>query len=98
MSDLKKDIENSKRVIKEVTEHKEMFGIPDRLWFSTLAEYREVVSKGAFFWVDHHECLRHEFSGEILAANQEQVNILIEQLKELRKDMLPMLDCTKEDN
>lgn len=96
MSQIKRNIEHPNQLLEEITEHREMFGIPDNLWFCSPAEYRDIVNKGAYFWVDHHESLRHEFSGEILADNQEQVDILIAQLKALRKFMAPAPDYTKE--
>ncbi len=89
--------ENTKRIINEIIEHKKTFGIPESLCLLTEMEYRDIVGKEAYFWMDHHERLRHRFSGEILAANQEQVDILIDQLQTLRKGMFPALDCTKED-
>ena len=86
-SQAQKDIENSKRVIAEITEHKSRFGIPDKLWLIPDNDYRAIVKNEAYFWVDHHDCLRHQFSGEILAASTEQVDILIEQLHQLKEKM-----------
>ena len=96
-SQIQNDIERSQRVLQEAIEHREMFGIPESLWLLTDDEYRVIGNGGAFVCVDHHDCLRHEFSGEIIASTQEQVDILIENLKELRKKMAPALDCTKKD-
>lgn len=85
--------------IKKIIEHKSMFGIPDDkigLQIMPLSEYRDMVKREAFFFVDHNGFLRHQFSGEILAASKEQVDIIIVQLKDIRNLLDDTMDCAKE--
>lgn len=85
--------------IQKIVEHKKMFGIPDskaKLQLMTDAEYGEMLEREAFFFADHNGFLRHQFSGEILAANKEQLSILIRHLESLRREMDTALDCTRE--
>lgn len=85
--------------IKKIIEHKSMFGIPDDktgLQIMPLSEYRDMVKREAFFFVDHNGFLRHQFSGEILAASKEQVDIIIVQLKGIRNLLDDTMDCAKE--
>ncbi len=50
-------------------------------------EYRELVNGHAFFFQDSGGSLRHTLSEEILATNKEQLDVLIEQLREFRDIM-----------
>lgn len=89
----------TKVLIQKLVEHKNMFDIPDStadLQFMPLSEYRELVKREAFFFVDHHGFLRHQFSGDVIAASKEQVDILIEELKAKRRLLDDALDCAKE--
>ncbi|MEL4203025.1 hypothetical protein C9E85_04190 [Plesiomonas shigelloides] len=89
----------TKVLIQKLVEHKNMFAIPDStadLQFMSLSEYRELVKRDAFFFVDHNGFLRHQFSGDIIAASKEQVDILIEELKAKRRLLDDALDCAKE--
>ncbi|MBC3377922.1 hypothetical protein H8I69_02155 [Serratia fonticola] len=72
--------------VKEIKEHKDQFGIHDVTEMNN-EDYRQVVKDGAYFWIDHHDFVRHTFSEEILATNKFQLNILIEQLNEFRERM-----------
>lgn len=93
------DIIHSRVNIQKIIEHKKMFGIPDDksgLQLMPLSEYREMVNREAFFFVDHNGFLRHQFSGEILAASKEHIDILIEQLQKQRKLLDETMDCAKE--
>ena len=74
-------------LLEKISEHKSMFGIPESksdLQLMPLIEYQEMVNREAFFFVDHNGFLRSQFSGEILAANKKQLDIIIEQLKTTR--------------
>lgn len=85
--------------IQDIVEHKKMFGIPDsktHLQLMTDVEYAEMLGREAFFFVDHDRFLRHQFSGEIMAANKEQLDILIRHLESLRHELDTALDCTRE--
>ena len=46
--------------------------------------------------MDHNGFLRHQFSGDVMAASKEQLNILIEELKAKRELLDDALDCAKE--
>lgn len=93
------DLIYSKVMIKKMVEHKDMFGIPDskaELQLMSVSEYRDMSRRDAFFYVDHNSFLRHQFSGEVLAASKEQLDILIEQLNSKRELMGSAMDCTRE--
>lgn len=79
------DVEYSKKSIEEVIQHKSLFGFPEHLSDLSPEQYRKLVNKDAFFFVDDHNCLRHQFSGEIMATDKQQVDILIEQLQALKE-------------
>ncbi len=93
------DVIYSRVNLNKIAEHKNMFGIPDdqaALQMMPLSEYQAMVSKEAFFFVDHNGFLRHQFSGEILAASKEHIDILISHLKDQRKLLEGAVDCSKE--
>ncbi|EPJ4044306.1 hypothetical protein FCG77_009505 [Klebsiella pneumoniae] len=93
------DLVYSKVLIQKIVEHKDMFGVPDSkrdLQVMPLSEYRELVKREAFFFVDHNGFLRHQFSGDVMAASKEQLDILIEELKAKSKLLDDALDCAKE--
>lgn len=99
MSNNSDDVIYSKVLIKKIAEHKDMFGIPDSktdLQIMPLTEYRKLVKREAYFIVDHNGFLRHQFSGDFIAASKEQLDILIEGLKEKRQLLDDAMDCTKE--
>ncbi len=85
MSKINLDVECSKKSLEEVIQHKKLFGLPERLSDISPRQYRELVEKEAFFFVDHHDCLRHQFSGEIMATDKQQIDILIKQLQALKE-------------
>lgn len=92
------EVTYSKVNIKKIVEHKKLFGIPDDklgLDLMALSEYRDMVHREAFFFVDHDGYLRHQFSGELLASSKEQLEILIEQLKGMSKFLDGAIDCVK---
>ncbi|AUH01314.1 hypothetical protein CWC46_16745 [Prodigiosinella confusarubida] len=77
-------------LLEKIKEHKEMSGIPDDkrdLQVMPLSEYKTMVNREAFFFVDHNGFLRSQFSGEILAANREQLDAMIYHLQILRDKM-----------
>ncbi|HAT3688075.1 MULTISPECIES: hypothetical protein [Citrobacter freundii complex] len=93
------DVVYSKVLIHKMVEHKNMFGIPDskaELQSLALSEYREMVKRESFFFVDHNGFLRHQFSGEPIAASKEQLDILIGELKAKRELLDDALDCAKD--
>ena len=51
------------------------------------AEYKQALTDGAFFWIDHHDFVRSTLSEEILATNLEQLEAIIEHLQEYRNKM-----------
>lgn len=46
--------------------------------------------------MDHNGFLRHQFSGDVIAVSKEQLDILIDGLKEKRQLLDDAMDCTKE--
>lgn len=99
MSDKNDDVIYSRVLIKKIVEHKDMFGIPDSksdLQLMPLSDYRNMLSREAFFFVDHNGFLRHQFSGEVIAVSKEQLDILIDALKAKRNNLDDALDCAKE--
>lgn len=77
-------------LIKKIAEHQDHFGMPGSktdLQLMALSDYRDMSQRDAFFYVDHNGFLRHQFSGEVLAANQTQVDELINRLSELKKEV-----------
>ena len=93
------DLIYSKVLIQKLVEHKDMFGVPDSktdLQLMPLSEYRELVKREAYFFVDHNGFLRHQFSGDVIAASKEQLDILIEGLKEKCQLLDDAMDCAKE--
>lgn len=80
----------SRVLIKKIAEHQDHFGMPGSktdLQLMALSDYRDMSQRDAFFYVDHNGFLRHQFSGEVLAANQMQVDELINRLSELKKEV-----------
>lgn len=99
MNDKNDDVTYSRVLIKKIVEHKDMFGIPDcksDLQLMPLSDYRNMLSREAFFFVDHNGFLRHQFSGEVIAVSKEQLDILIDALKAKRNILDDALDCAKE--
>lgn len=66
--------------IQEIKEHYDQFGLHDMGTMPTNS-YRIALTQGALFWIDHHDFLRSTLSGEILAANKEQLDAMIEHLQ-----------------
>ncbi|MDY4375036.1 hypothetical protein [Pectobacterium carotovorum] len=99
MANQNDDVIYSRVLIQKIAEHKDQFGIPDDtagLQLMALSDYRDMVNREAFFFVDHNGFLRSQFSGEILAASKEHIDILIEQLQKQRKLLDEAMDCAKE--
>ncbi|HCT7997074.1 hypothetical protein [Morganella morganii] len=72
--------------LKDIREHQEIFDIGD-ISRMDIEEYKQMLSREAYFWMDHHEALRHQLSGEIIAYYPEQIDALIEQLKSYKQIM-----------
>ncbi|STW48162.1 Uncharacterised protein [Klebsiella pneumoniae] len=49
---------------QDIKEHYEQYGLRDISDMST-AEYKQSLSDGAFFWIDHHDFVRSTLSEEI---------------------------------
>ncbi|AKE74183.1 hypothetical protein AAHY02_03240 [Klebsiella variicola subsp. variicola] len=71
---------------QDIKEHYEQYGLRDISDMST-AEYKQSLSDGAFFWIDHHDFVRSTLSEEILATNREQLDAMIDYLKIYRDNM-----------
>lgn len=81
----------SRVLIKKIAEHQDHFGIPGNktdLQLMALSDYRDMSQRDAFFYVDHNGFLRHQFSGEVMAATKDQVNIMINYLEILKNGMI----------
>ncbi|QIE97726.1 hypothetical protein G5574_12470 [Pantoea stewartii] len=80
----------SQVLISKIAEHQDHFGMPrskTELQLMALSDYRDMSRRDAFFYVDHNGFLRHQFSGEVLAANQAQVEELINRLNEIKQEV-----------
>ncbi|WP_213786393.1 hypothetical protein [Citrobacter portucalensis] len=71
---------------QDIKEHYELYALRDINEMST-AEYKQALTDGAFFWIDHHDFVRSTLSEEILATNLEQLEAIIEHLQEYRNKM-----------
>lgn len=81
----------SQVLIKKIAEHQDHFGMPGSktdLQLMALSDYRDMTQRDAFFYVDHNGFLRHQFSGEVMAATKDQVNIMINYLEILKNGMI----------
>ncbi|NIF02114.1 hypothetical protein F3J38_18950 [Pantoea sp. Acro-805] len=90
-TNLTKDQIYSQVFIKKMAEHQDHFGMPGSktdLQLMPLSDYRDMSQRDAFFYVDHNGFLRHQFSGEVMASNAEQIDCLIEVLKKLSNECL----------
>lgn len=99
MANQNDDVIYSRVLIQKVVEHNTLYGFPaDRteLQLMPLSDYQKVVNREAFFFVDHNGFLRSQFSGEILAASKEHVDMLIEYLQKQRNLMDDAMDCARE--
>lgn len=72
--------------LQDITEHKDYYGLHN-LETMTKEEYQQVLNADCFFWVDHHDRVRHQLSGEIIAMNKQQLDLLIEHLKSFREGL-----------
>ena len=73
--------------IQDIKEHREHFGIGD-ITDMDIGEYKQILDSGAFFWINHNEIIRHTLSEEYIAATPEQVDALIEHLKQFKEKMI----------
>jgi len=72
--------------LQEIKEHKDYYGLHNLNDMSG-DEYRRALADGAFFWIDHDDCVRSTYSQEILATNREQLDAIIEHLQKYRVRM-----------
>ncbi|MGE2106733.1 hypothetical protein ACMFAW_19520 [Citrobacter koseri] len=72
---------------QDIKEHQEYFGIGD-ITSMNIEEYRQLLKGRAYFWINHNEVIRHTLSDDMIAATPEQVDALIELLKEYREKMI----------
>lgn len=73
--------------LKDIRDHREHFGIDDISKIS-IDEYKQLLSSNTFFWIDHHDAVRHQLSGEVIAYYPKQIDALIELLKSYKQRML----------
>ncbi|WP_324029469.1 hypothetical protein GC087_01400 [Pantoea sp. JZ2] len=89
----------SQVLISKIAEHQDHFGMPRSktdLQLMALSDYRDMSRRDAFFYVDHNGFLRHQFSGEVIAASKEQLDIFIDELKAKRYLLDDAMDCARE--
>jgi hypothetical protein len=72
--------------LEDFKAHREQFGLKDFVTMHT-EEYRQALKDGAILWIDHHDFVRSTFSEEIFATNHEQLDALIQHLKNYRERM-----------
>ncbi|HCA5751649.1 TPA: hypothetical protein MXV13_000751 [Enterobacter hormaechei] len=72
--------------VQEIKEYYDQFGLHDLSSMPT-SDYRQALSNGALFWMDHHDFVRSILSDEILATNKEQLDAIIEHLQQYRDRM-----------
>ncbi|MCK7176730.1 hypothetical protein L8P05_22710 [Enterobacter cloacae] len=73
--------------IQDIKEHREHFCIGD-ITDMDIGEYKRLLDSGAFFWINHNEIIRHTLSEEYIAATPEQVDALIEHLKQFKEKII----------
>lgn len=73
--------------VEDIKDHKEHFGLKD-LDVMSIEEYHHALLNGAFLWMDHHDFVRSTFSGEILATNVKQLDLIIKHLQGFRMKIL----------
>ena len=73
--------------LQDIKEHNEHYGTGD-INVMDIAEYKQLLKDGAFFWINHNEAVRHTFSEEFIATSPAQIDALIELLQEFRQKMV----------
>ncbi|TKT99145.1 hypothetical protein FDW91_11255 [Citrobacter sp. wls831] len=71
---------------QDIKEHYELYALRDISEMS-MAEYKQALTDGAFFWIDHHDFVRSTLSEEILATSLEQLDAMIEHLEGYRNSV-----------
>jgi hypothetical protein len=73
----------------DIAEFKKAHGIEKNVPDMNLEEYREALKKEAIVSLESHGFIVDSFSWFALAADAEQLDLLIAHLQELRKEMNP---------
>lgn len=72
---------------KEILEHREFHGIEKNIQDMSIKEYESALKKDAILTLDSHCFIADSFTGMPLAADGEQLTVLIAHLESLRKYM-----------
>lgn len=70
---------------KDILEHRMFYGIEKPVQDMSVKEYAYALQKGAVVTINPHGFIMDSFSGMPLAADGEQLDLLIEHLETLRK-------------
>lgn len=73
---------------KEIMEHRETHGLSDFVQDMGLEEYAAALDKDAVVMIDPHGFIVDSLTGMALAADGEQLDLLIAHLEKMRKYML----------
>lgn len=73
--------------VDEILKHREVHGISQGIQDMGLIEYQHALNQEAIIFVDSHGFLVDSFSGMPLAADGEQLTLLIQYLERLRSEM-----------
>lgn len=81
--------------LEDIKAHREYYDIEDIVTMHT-SEYRELLKREPYLFIESHGFVQHVISAEIIATNTEQLDVLIEQLQEFRKEMPKPLEWLSE--
>ncbi|MGQ3663184.1 hypothetical protein [Citrobacter braakii] len=73
--------------IKKITEFRKFHGVSDFVQNMSAEQYKDALKKDAVIHIDPHGYIVESFSGMSLAADDEQLNLLIAHLEEMRVDV-----------
>ncbi|EAW1595204.1 hypothetical protein AC331_19640 [Salmonella enterica subsp. enterica] len=73
--------------LKEILEYRDFYGMSDGVQDMGLSDYAEVLQKEALVSIDGHGFLVDTFSGMPLAADGEQLDLLIAHLQKIRREL-----------
>lgn len=72
---------------KDILEYREVYGMNDNFQDMGLADYAEALKKEALVHIDSHGYLVDAFSGLVLAADGEQLDLFIAHLQKIRREL-----------
>lgn len=72
---------------KDILEYREFYGMNDNVQDMGLADYAEALNKEALVHIESHGFLVETFSGMVLAADGEQLDLFIAHLQKIRREL-----------